>query len=114
MPIDGRAASTIMSPGCRPEVILSKSLKPVRTPVMSFGFSAISVTRSSSSTTRESMLWKPCFIRVPSSPMLKIFCSASSRILSTGLPCGLKALVAISSAAVTSLRRMERSRTISA
>ena len=60
------------------------------------------------------MPWKPCFMREPSSPMLKIFCSASSRILSTALPCVLKALVAISSLALTSLRRIERSRTISA
>ncbi|MDT4887037.1 hypothetical protein FQZ97_1234530 [compost metagenome] len=60
------------------------------------------------------MLWKPCFIRVPSSPILKIFCSASSRILSTDLPCVLNALVAISSLAETSFRRIERSRTISA
>ena len=88
--------------------------KPVGTPVMSFGLSAISWTRSSSCTTRLSMPWKPCFIREPSSPMLKIFCSASSRIFSTGLPWVLKAAVAISSLAETSLRRMERSRTISA
>ena len=114
LPIDGRAASTTRSPACRPAVMRSRSMKPVGTPVTSFGLSAISCTRSSSCTTRLSMAWKPCFMREPSSPILKILPSASSRILSTARPCGLKALVAISSLALTSLRRIERSRTISA
>ena len=60
------------------------------------------------------MLWKLCPEREPSSPMRKILPSASSRIWATGRPCGLKALVAISSLAATSLRSTERSRTISA
>ena len=60
------------------------------------------------------MPWKPCFMRELCSPILKILPSASSRILATGLPWGLKALVAISSLALTSWRRIERSRTISA
>ena len=34
LPIDGRAATTIISPGCRPVVILSRSVKPVSTPVV--------------------------------------------------------------------------------
>jgi len=39
LPMDGRPATTIMSPGCRPEVILSRSWKPEGTPVISEGFS---------------------------------------------------------------------------
>ena len=35
LPMDGRPATTIMSPGCRPEVMRSRSTKPVGTPVMS-------------------------------------------------------------------------------
>ena len=46
--------------------------------------------------------------------MLKIFCSASSRMRSTGMPFGFNALVEISSLAVTSRRSSDRSRTISA
>ena len=34
-PIDGRAAMITRSPGCRPPVILSNSLKPVEQPVSS-------------------------------------------------------------------------------
>jgi hypothetical protein len=60
------------------------------------------------------MLWKPCCDREPSSPMRKILPSASSRISVTARPCGLNAVVAISSLALTSLRRIARSRTISA
>ena len=92
----------------------SRSMKPVGTPVTSFGLSAISVTRSSRSTTSVSIDWKPCFMRVPSSPMLNTFCSASSRISATLEPLGLKARVAMSSLTLISLRRIERSRTISA
>src|SRR5690606_40856472 len=33
LPMDGRAATTTMSDGCRPEVILSSSSKPVDRPV---------------------------------------------------------------------------------
>ncbi len=33
LPIDGRAATMIRSDGCRPEVRLSRSTKPVGTPV---------------------------------------------------------------------------------
>ena len=60
------------------------------------------------------MLWKPWREREPSSPMRKILPSASSRICETGRPCGLNALVAISSLAATSFLSTERSRTISA
>jgi hypothetical protein len=61
------------------------------------------------------MLWKPCLLREPSSPIWKILPSASSRICADRLrPCGLKALVAISSLAAMSLRSTARSRTISA
>ncbi|MNH39343.1 hypothetical protein D3C79_1004970 [compost metagenome] len=97
-----------------PEVMRSRSAKPVGTPVTSIGLSAISWTRSSRSTTSVSSDWKPCLLRAPSSPIAKIFCSASSSTRSTVLPWGLNALVAMSSLAVISLRRMERSRTISA
>ena len=93
----------------------SKSKKPVRTPVTSSApFSCSSLTRSISCTTSESMLWKPWRDREPSSPMRKILASASSRISDTARPCGLKAVVAISSLADTSLRSTARSRTISA
>ncbi len=34
LPIDGRAATITMSPGCRPRVLRSMSSKPVGTPVM--------------------------------------------------------------------------------
>ena len=50
-PIEGRAANTIMSPACSPEVIRSRSAKPVGTPVTSAGLSAISCTLSSRSIT---------------------------------------------------------------
>ncbi len=60
------------------------------------------------------MPWKPWRWREPSSPILKILPSASSRICVTARPCGLNAVVAISSLAAISLRRIARSRTISA
>jgi len=60
------------------------------------------------------MAWKPAPERLPSSPMRMILDSASSRICDTAWPCGLKAVVAISSLALMSLRSTARSRTISA
>jgi hypothetical protein len=60
------------------------------------------------------MLRKPWRWREPSSPILRILLSASSRICGTWRPSRLKAAVAISSLAAISLRRMARSRTISA
>jgi hypothetical protein len=60
------------------------------------------------------MAWKPCFMREPSSPMLKILLLGLIQDLVDRLALGLKAWVAISSLALTSLRRMARSRTISA
>ncbi len=38
LPIAGRPATMTSSPGCRPEVISSKSTKPVATPVTEAGF----------------------------------------------------------------------------
>src|SRR5260364_254348 len=39
LPIDGRPATIINSPPCRPDVIRSRSIKPVGVPVTSVGFS---------------------------------------------------------------------------
>ena len=79
-PIDGRAAMMTRSDGCRPDVISSRSVKPVGTPVMSSlracSFSIVSrlpCARSRSDT-------KPS--RTLSSAIAKIACSAWSRMTS--------------------------------
>ena len=41
LPTDGRAATMIRSPGCMPEVIRSRSTKPVAMPVISLGLSRL-------------------------------------------------------------------------
>ncbi len=116
LPIDGRPATMIRSPGWKPEVLESRSANPVGTPVTSEG-----LARSNSSWIRSTTLvssgWismKPWRPRAPSSAMRKTLLSASSRICLVSRPAGLSALVAISSPAVTRRRSTERSRTISA
>src|ERR1043166_4989368 len=60
LPIPGRAATIIKSDGCRPAVLLSKSLNPVGTPV-------IMVFRSNSFSTilMESFIMSPPFTKEP-------------------------------------------------
>ncbi len=41
LPMDGRPATMIRSPGCSPEVLASRSVKPVGTPVTSVGESRL-------------------------------------------------------------------------
>ena len=80
LPIDGRAATSIRSDGCRPDVISSRSTNPVGTPVTSplccCSFSMVAKllwTRSRSGTNPS---------RMRSSAIAKIARSASSRIRS--------------------------------
>src|SRR5207249_3001859 len=62
-PIEGRAAIMTRSPGCRPDVKRSKSVKPVATPVIIsrslYSFSSRRVVGSSNSFTET----KPVFVR---------------------------------------------------
>ena len=80
LPIDGRAATMTMSDGCRPEVISSRSAKPVGTPVTSSlreaSFSMVSrlVSAKSFSETKPS--------RILPSAIAKMALSAWSRIVS--------------------------------
>jgi hypothetical protein len=87
----------------------------VGTPVTSFGLSAISCTRSSRLHHQgvhalEALLHARALFADIEDLLLGLVQDGGR----PACPCGLKALVAISSLALTSLRRMARSRTISA
>ncbi|MNR14826.1 hypothetical protein D3C85_1313220 [compost metagenome] len=116
LPIDGRPATMIRSPACMPLVILSRSMKPVGTPVTSVAVSRWynSSIRSTTCVSSGWISWKPFWPREPSSAIAKTLDSASSSSSRTSRPFGAKAAEAMSSATVTSLRSTERSRTISA
>ena len=66
LPIDGRPATMIKSPTCKPDVRLSKSIKPVEVPVTSSGLSreySISM-RSTTSFNKFGIFKKPCCPRL--------------------------------------------------
>ena len=115
-PIDGRPATTIRSPGCNPDIFSSISAKPVAMPVMLPGLSLSysSCVCSITCTSRALMCVKLSLVRAPFSVISKIRASASSSNSWVSEPCGFSALAAISSEMAISLRRMARSRTISA
>ena len=77
LPIDGRAATMTRSPGWRPDVISSSSVKPVGTPVTSpFCFCSCSIV-SKLSRTSSPIDTKP--VRIDASAISKICRSAPSR-----------------------------------
>jgi len=114
LPMLGLPATTIRSPGCSPDVILSRSVKPVGTPVTSDGSSRLYSVSMRSTTCASSLpiSWKFCAPREPCSAMCRTFASASSSTDLASRPSGRYADSAISAAVAASWRRIERSRTM--
>ena len=116
LPILGRPATITRSPGCRPEVMRSRSVKPVAMPVTSLGLSRL-YSVSMRSTTLVSSGWislKPWRPREPASAIANTsFSALSSRSLAER-PRGLYTESVIPVPTSASLRMMARSRTISA
>ena len=111
-PIDGRPATMMRSEGWRPEVISSKSAKPVGRPVMgSLRWKRISM-RSTALPRRLRRGWKPPPPRCSCSAISKTRRSASSSSSATSRPSVLKAMSLMPVPTEMSWRSTERSRTI--
>ena len=96
LPIDGRAAIITKSAFCKPEVMLSKSVKPVDKPVTPpFVFWICSI-RSIVDFRMSSTLLGPSPLVSRDSAIAKTFRSAKSNSSAKPLPCGLKLASAIS------------------
>ena len=113
LPMEGRPATTTMSEGCNPEVILSSSSKPVVRPVSEFLFLYSSSMRSTAFLRTVLMSCGPLPFFCCSA-ISKIADSAASRISSDGVPLGLKDCSAMPWDTWINWRRMLRSRTMSA
>ncbi len=113
LPMEGRPATTTMSAGCRPPVILSSSSKPLVRPVRAFLFLYSSSMRSTAFLSTDLMFCGPSPFFCCSA-ISKIADSASSRISRDGLPLGWKDWSAMPWDTWISCRRMLRSRTMSA
>ena len=117
LPIDGRAASTIRSPGLQAGGHAVEVVEAGAHAGDVFGavLGQLVARGRSAATTSWSMLWKPCLhARAFFADVEDLAARPRRGSARPRLPCGLKAVVAISSLAATSLRRIERSRTISA
>ena len=91
LPMLGRPATTTRSPGCRPEVIRSRSENPVGTPVTSDGSSRLysASMRSTTSESSEPISRNCCWPRAPCSAMCITFVSAWSSTSRAVRPIGL-------------------------
>ena len=113
LPIDGRPATIIRSAGCKPDVMLSSSVKPVDRPVMepsllnSVSMRSIALVSSALTPSGPPVLGRLSAIE-------KILRSASSSTSVACIPLGLKAVSAISVLTLINWRRVERSRMICA
>ena len=113
--MEGRPATITRSPGRRPPVILSKSVKPVGRPRKRVGVGVGLVDLvDDARQQRSDRSARPAVPREPPSAISNTFCSASSTSSRAVSPSLLKTAEAISVPAVISCRRSERSRTISA
>jgi len=88
LPIEGRPAMTMRSAGCRPEVISSRSLKPVETPVIGSSRSYSSSMRFTALVSRLLIGTKPALSRDFCCAISKTFCSALSSSSGTRRPSG--------------------------
>ena len=112
LPIEGRAATMIKSEGCNPLVFLSRSLKPVVTPVTSLLVSISDSSRLMVLSSTESTSRGPSFSPVRFSAISNTLLSAISRISALSRPSGLYPTSAISWATPMSSRVIARSLTI--
>ncbi|MNY29750.1 hypothetical protein D3C86_1638100 [compost metagenome] len=88
LPIDGRPATMIRSPGCRPLVLSSRSAKPVEIPVIaSWVLNRVSMRSMALVSSSLRPTGPPLFGRA--SAIWKILRSASSSTSSAPRPCGL-------------------------
>ena len=78
LPIEGRAAMMIISPGCIPPVISSRRWRPVGRPLMALGLAA-SFSRSSMALKTRSFMVSVPFLASSPSRMPRILDSTSSR-----------------------------------
>ena len=113
-PIDGRPATMIRSPYCRPAVFRSRSSNPVGTPVIGLSRRDSSSMRSITLTSTSRMATDSCRAAPPRSAISKMRRSASSSRSSAARPSGRNAASAISVLVRISSRSTARSRTISA
>ena len=109
LPIDGRAATIIRSEGCIPLVILSRSVKPVVTPVTSLLVFTNSSRRSMVFPKIDSTSRGPSFSPVLRSAISNTLLSARSRMSALSRPSGLYPTSAISCATPISSRVIARS-----
>ena len=109
LPIEGRAATIIKSEGCRPLVFLSKSVKPVVTPVTSLLVLTKTSRRSMVLPNTASTSRGPSFSPVRRSAISNTLLSAKSRMSALSRPSGLYPTSAISWATPISSRVIARS-----
>ncbi len=114
LPMDGRPAITIRSPGWKPVVLRSSSVNPVGTPRISPGDWCSRSSRSMVCGSTSLMATNPDLPRLPRSAISNTRRSASSTSSDAERPWLSVAAAAISPPAATSCRRIERSRMISA
>ena len=112
LPIEGRAATIIRSEGCKPLVFLSKSVKPVDTPVTSLSWPASSSMREIVLRKAPETLIGPSFAVVRFSAISNTLVSARSSNSLLSRPSGLKLMSAMSLAAPISSRTTARSLTM--